>query len=56
MPIARARRMQAVIADLARLGRPLLLTEWMARPLGSRIADILPLLAMSAWAPGSGAS
>jgi len=44
--------MQAVIADLARLGRPLLLTEWMARPLGSRIADILPLLAderVGAW-------
>lgn len=43
---------EAVIADLARLGRPLLLTEWMARPLGSRIADILPLLAekrVGAW-------
>jgi hypothetical protein len=44
--------MTAVIDDLSRLGRPLLLTEWMARPLGSRIVDLLPLLAeerIGAW-------
>ena len=44
--------MQAVIAGLARFGRPLLATEWMARPLGSTIADVLPLLAekrIGAW-------
>lgn len=33
------------IAVLQRLGRPLLCTEYMARPRGSTLADILPLLA-----------
>jgi hypothetical protein len=44
--------MAAVIADLMRLGRPLLCTEWMARPLGSRIDDQLALFAekrVGAW-------
>lgn len=31
------------IDHLAQLGRPMLCTEWMARPVGSRIADQLPL-------------
>ncbi len=44
--------MAAVIDGLARFERPLLLTEWMARPLGCTIADVLPLLAekrIGAW-------
>ncbi len=32
------------IADLTQTGRPLICTEWMNRPLGSTIGDILPLL------------
>jgi hypothetical protein len=31
------------IADLAPQGRPILCTEYMARPLGSTVADILPI-------------
>jgi hypothetical protein len=35
-------RLRRVTDDLARLGRPMLCTEWMARGVGSRIADQLP--------------
>jgi hypothetical protein len=36
-------RVAPIIDSLERLGRPLLCTEWMARPVGSCIADQLPL-------------
>ena len=36
-------RMKSVIEFLQPLGRPLLCTEWMARGIGSRVADQLPL-------------
>jgi len=36
-------RVAAIIDALARRGRPMLCTEWMARPVGSRLADQLPL-------------
>jgi hypothetical protein len=35
----------ATVRDLRRDGRPLLCTEWMHRPAGSRIATHLPLFA-----------
>lgn len=37
-------RMMAVVGALETLGRPLMCTEWMARPIGSRIDDQLPFL------------
>jgi hypothetical protein len=39
-----AAEMVARIASLRRLGRPLVCTEYMARPMGSTFASILPLL------------
>ncbi len=36
-------KVDAIITALARMGRPMLCTEWMARPVGSRIADQLSL-------------
>lgn len=40
---ARAAGFEARIAELSALGRPLLCTEYLARPLGSTIEDILPI-------------
>ncbi|QBY00802.1 1,4-beta-xylanase [Rhodophyticola sp. CCM32] len=37
-------RMEVLIAYLNKFGRPLFCTEWMARPMGSRIQDQLPVL------------
>ncbi len=37
-------RMARVIDELAAVGRPLLCTEWMARAVGSRLTEQLPLL------------
>ncbi|KXO95750.1 1,4-beta-xylanase [Tsukamurella tyrosinosolvens] len=36
-------KFRAMAADLAKLGRPMLLTEYMARPQGSTIETILPI-------------
>jgi hypothetical protein len=36
-------KVDAIITALAPMGRPMLCTEWMARPVGSRIADQLTL-------------
>lgn len=36
-------RLNAVISNLKRYGRPLLCTEWMGRQAGSRIEDLLPI-------------
>jgi hypothetical protein len=36
-------RVAAIIEELAARGRPMLCTEWMARPVGSRIDDQLRL-------------
>lgn len=38
-------RLKAVTAELSATGRPLLCTEWLARPIGSRIKDQLPFFA-----------
>lgn len=40
-----ARAMAARVASLRSLARPLLCTEYMARPMGSTFAEVLPLLA-----------
>jgi hypothetical protein len=36
-------KVDAIITELAAMGRPMLCTEWMARPVGSRIRDQLSL-------------
>lgn len=38
-------RLKTVTDELATAGRPLLCTEWLARPIGSRIQDQLPFFA-----------
>ena len=54
LPAERPRSPRSSIA-LARRGRPMLCTEWMARPVGSRSPTRLPLLsARAAWAACTG--